>query len=70
MGRKKFRNITIDGDDSWAWALIWLGHCYGLKIWKKRKLVYETVFGGECSRCKDFPITPSLITRFIKRYLT
>ncbi len=64
--KKKFRNITIDGDDSWAWTYRLLGtEGYPeLKIWKDRKIVFEKNWYGQ-----KYPMTPGTVSRFIKMYL-
>lgn len=67
MGRKRYRNITIDSDKSWSWSITPSYYTDTLKIWKDRKVVYENTY-GYYSHSK-YPITPSLIARFIKRYL-
>jgi len=65
--KKKFRNITIDGDDSWAWMYKLSGtEGYpNLKIWKDRKIVFKKFYWGR----QRYTITPGLISRFIKIYL-
>jgi hypothetical protein len=69
--KKKFRQITIDGDDSWAWAVHDHGDYYRtkvLKIWKDKKIVYT--FGeDEVHTIKPYSITPGLVARFIKTHL-
>jgi len=76
--QKKFRKITIDGDDSWAWNynIPMLRGCEEsyrkLKIWKDKKIVFEKTYGGSefyYQEPKKYKITPGLIARFIKMYL-
>ena len=76
---KKFRKITIDGDDSWAWSYSDLPHYRGceesyrkLKIWKDKKVVFDKTYGSHnlyYQEPKSYRITPGLISRFIKIYL-
>ena len=71
--KKKFRNITIDGDDSWAWRMSVVDSFYKIQkltIWKDKKVVFETGYGYmHKSDRKPYSITPRLIARFIKTYL-
>lgn len=71
--KKKFREITIDGDDSWAWA-VQFHHSYfrssELVIWKDKKRVYsKSVLDEDFGIHKSYPVTPGLVSRFIKRFL-
>ena len=62
---KKYREITIDGED-WAWMVSEKDSYYKLKtikIWREKKSVYEKTIE------KEYPITPGLIARFSKLYL-
>lgn len=70
--RKKFRSITVDGDDSWAWQFYAKGDYYDyqiLKIWKDKKIVLEKSYGYCCGHRRNYRVTPGLISRFIKTYL-
>lgn len=73
--RKKFRNIVIDGDNSWAWNVYTTDTYYKfktIKIWKDKKNVFEKSYGGDYGfkqKEKEYEITPGLISRFIKMYL-
>lgn len=73
--QKKFRKITIDGDESWAWNFHAKGDYYEwqtVKIWKDKKKVFEKSFSDSYSRktrTKRYKFTPGLIARFIKMYL-
>jgi regulator of protease activity HflC (stomatin/prohibitin superfamily) len=71
--KKKFRQITVDGDDSWAWRVEDSKDKYyynvSITIWKDKKVVYEKSFGYMCKSVKKYSITPGLISRFIKMYL-
>jgi len=72
--KKKHRNITIDGDESWAWAVIrdYQG-VSTVKIWKDKKLRYEKRYISDpewVNPPTGMPrVTPSIISRFIKMYL-
>lgn len=62
---KKYRNITIDGDESWAWTI--KSNYYNGKyliIWKDKVRVCE-----KSIRNNKYPITPGLVSRFIKIHL-
>jgi hypothetical protein len=63
--KKKFRNITIDGDNTWAWAYRFRGEYPELKIWKDGKIKYEKYWWSS----KRYPITPRLISKFIRMNL-
>lgn len=71
--KKKFRNITIDGDKSWAWTMRGGDNYYKiteLVIWKDKKVKYQKCFGYNCeSGDKSYPITPKLVSKFIKKHL-
>jgi len=71
--KKKFRNITIDGDDSWAWSVHPSDSVYQIqvvKIWKDKKIKYQKGFGYmQDGQEKSYPITPGLVARFIKTHL-
>ena len=71
--KKKHRNITIDGDDSWAWRVRDSGNDFyynvGITIWKDKKVKYQRCFGYMGPDVKKYPFTPGLISRFIKIYL-
>ena len=71
--KKKFRNITIDGDDSWAWRIHPADSYYQIQsitIWKDKKVKYKNGFGYMCDgQEKSYNFTPGLISRFIKMYL-
>jgi hypothetical protein len=72
--KKKHRKIIINGDDSWAWAVI---RSYNgistVKIWKDKKLKYEKDYVSEpewVNPPTGMPrITPGLISKFIRLYL-
>ena len=71
--KKKHRNITIDGDDSWAWSVNPSDSVYQIqviKIWKDKKKKYHKGFGYmQDGQEKPYSITPGLIARFIKTNL-
>lgn len=77
--QKKFRQITVDGDNSWAWIFYAKGdfrEYQTLKIWKDKKIVFEKQYIQEYylkrtkeNRNKRYKITPGLISRFIKIFL-
>lgn len=71
--KKKFRQITVDGDGSWAWG-VETGDSYyggrGLIIWKDKQRVYgKTIQHNDWGIHKRYQMTPGLISRFIKIYL-
>ncbi len=70
---KKFRQITVDGDSSWAWAVESGDRYYNeafVIIWKDKNRVYSNMIRhNEYSINRRYPITPGLIARFIKLYL-
>ncbi len=66
--KKKHRDIKIDGDN-WAWKFN--KSYYGgqsITIWCNRKKVFEKVYPYSREQ-KNYSIRPSLIARFIKKYL-
>jgi len=71
--KKKYRNITIDGDNSWAWRVKDSGDDFyynvDITIWKDKKVVYQKGYGYMAPDVKRYSITPGLISRFIKRHL-
>jgi hypothetical protein len=71
--KKKFRQITVDGDDSWAWNVKRTDDYYDttvLVIWKDKNRVYEKcIRDNEYSIYKRYQMTPGLIARFIKTHL-
>ena len=76
--KKRFRSITIDGDNSWAWYYntpMYRGceESYrNLTIWKDKKAVFRKTYGRAdlyYQEPKKYKITPGLISRFIKLYL-
>lgn len=71
--KKKYRQITIDGDDSWAWGVETGDDYYdgrSLVIWKNKKRVYnKTIRHNDFGIYKRYQMTPGLISRFIKMYL-
>lgn len=72
--KKKFRQITVDGDDSWAWSVKNTDNYYDTRvliIWKNKNRVYEKcIRDNEYSIYKRYSITPGLIARFIKTHLS
>jgi hypothetical protein len=72
--RKKYRNITIDNDNTWSWGVI--RNRWGqstIKIWKDKNLKYEKTYTSDpewVNPPTGMPkVTPGLIYRFIKIYL-
>ena len=71
--KKKHRQITISGDDSWAWKVT-SDYSYDtttVKIWKDKVIRYEKIYTAYYGfpPSKRYKIAPGLISRFIKLYL-
>jgi hypothetical protein len=70
--KKKFRKINLNDDINWAWNVNKTDSYYRhstMKIWKDKISVYESTWGGESSKYRNYNIKPSLVARFINRFL-
>ena len=75
--KKKYRTLHLNDGNDWAWGII-NGKPYDdyyyewsvLKIWKNKVCIYEKAVGAIHDDLKwKYQITPSLMVRFINRFL-